>query len=174
MGGPLIKNRLFFFGDYQGTRRSNGASARLNVPTALVRSTCLDPAVPLCDLSEYPQSLFDPASGNQFTNNQIPRNRISSQALNLLKLLPGPNVSGAGISQNFITSGTEQFDDDDFNIRIDHNASEKLNLFGRYSFADFRHHAPGAFGAIAGGPGLSPDGLSRSVPGSEPEHCRGR
>jgi Carboxypeptidase regulatory-like domain/TonB dependent receptor len=160
LGGPLIKNRLFFFGDYQGTRRSNGVSARLNVPTALVRSTCLEPAVPLCDLSEYPELIFDPASGNQFTNNQLPRDRISSQAVNLLKLLPGPNVSEAGISQNFITSGTEQFDDDDFNIRIDHNASEKLNLFGRYSFADFRLHALGVFGAIAGGPGLSPDGFA--------------
>jgi len=57
LGGPLIKNRLFFFGDYQGTRRSNGASARLNVPTALVRSTCLDPAAAFCDFSEYPHSL---------------------------------------------------------------------------------------------------------------------
>ena len=64
LGGPLIKNRLFFFGDYQGTRRSNGASARLNVPTALVRSTCLDPAVPFCDFSEYPQPIFDPATGD--------------------------------------------------------------------------------------------------------------
>ena len=125
MGGPLIKNRLFFFGDYQGTRRSNGASARLNVPTALVRSTCLDPTVPLCDFSEYPQSLFDPSTGNQFTNNQIPRNRVSSQAVNLLTLLPGPNVPGAGLTQNFITSGTELFNDDDFNIRIDHNALGK-------------------------------------------------
>src|ERR1700730_7594804 len=157
MGGPLIKNRLFFFGDYQGTRRSNGASARLNVPTALVRSTCLDPAAPFCDFSEYPQPIFDPSNGTQFTNNQIPRNRISSQAVNLLTLLPGPNVSGAGLTQNFITSGTELFNDDDFNIRVDHNVSENLNLFGRYSFADFRHHALGAFGPIAGGPGLSPD-----------------
>ena len=157
LGGPLIKNRLFFFGDYQGTRRSNGASARLNVPTALIRSTCLDPAVPFCDFSEYPQPIFDPSTGNQFTNNQIPRDRVSSQAVNLLTLLPGPNVPGAGLTQNFITSGTELFNDDDFNIRVDHNPSEKLSLFGRYSFADFRHHALGAFGAIAGGPGLSPD-----------------
>lgn len=160
IGGPLIKNRLFFFGDYQGTRRSNGASARLSVPTALVRSTCLDPLMTLCDLSEYPGPIFDPATGNQFTNNQIPGGRISFQALNLLKLLPGPNVSGAGIIQNFIASGSAKFNDDDFNIRVDHSASEKLNLFGRFSFADFRQHALGVFGAVAGGPGLSPDGFA--------------
>jgi Carboxypeptidase regulatory-like domain/TonB dependent receptor len=158
-GGPLIKNRLFLFGDYQGTRRSNGSSLRLNVPTALVRSTCLDPVVPLCDLSEYPQSLFDPATGNQFTNNQIPRSRVSSQAVNLLNLLPAPNVVGAELTQNFIASGNEQFNDDDFNIRTDYDDSEKLTLFGRYSFADFRQNAMGAFGAIVGGPGLSPDGF---------------
>jgi outer membrane receptor protein involved in Fe transport len=148
------------FGDYQGTRRSTGDSQRLSVPTALVRSTCLEPALLFCDLSEYPQSIFDPATGNQFTNSQIPRSRLSTQALNLLKLLPGPNVSGAGISQNFIASGTDQFNHDDFNIRVDHNASERLDLFGRYSFADFRHHAVGAFGTVAGGPALSFDGFA--------------
>jgi len=160
IGGPLIRNRLFSFGDYQGTRRTNGTSLRLNVPTTLARSTCLDPSVSLCDLSEYPQSIFDPATGNPFTNNQIPRNRLSSQAVALLNLLPGPNVAGAGLAQNYIAAGNEQFDDDDFNIRIDYNGSEKLTLIGRYSFADFRQHAVGAFGALVGGPGLSPDGFA--------------
>ena len=54
--------------------------------------------------------------------------------MNLLTPSPGPNVAGAGLIQNFITSGTELFNDDDFNIRIDHNVSEKLNPC-RYSFA---------------------------------------
>ena len=159
IGGPIIKNRLFFFGDYQGTRRSNGTSVRLNVPTGLVRSTCLDSTVPFCNLSEYPQPIFDPATGNQFANNLIARNRISPQAVNLLELLPGPNVPGAGITQNYITSGAEQFNDDGFNIRVDHNTTEKLKIFGRYSFADFRQHAVGAFGPVAGGVGLSLDGF---------------
>jgi hypothetical protein len=159
-GGPLVKNHVFLFGDYQGTRRSNGTSVRLNVPTALARSTCLDPASPFCDLSEYPEALFDPTTGNQFINNQIPRNRISPQAVNLLKLLPAPNVAGAGITQNFIASGAEKFNDDIFNVRLDHNATERLKVFGRYSFADFRLNAVGAFGEIAGGVGLSPDNFA--------------
>ena len=158
IGGPFVKGRLFFFGDYQGTRRSNGASQRLSVPTALVRSTCLNPGVQFCDLSEYAQPIFDPATGKQFTNNLIPRARLSPQALKLLQLLPGPNLPG--FLENFIASGAEQFNDDDFNVRIDENLSEKLNLFIRYSFADFRIHAVGAYGAVAGGIGLSPDGFA--------------
>jgi outer membrane receptor protein involved in Fe transport len=160
VGGPLIKNRLFFFGDYQGTRRSDGTSVRLNVPTALVRSTCLDATAPFCDLSEYPQAIFDPATGNQFNNNQIPRNRISSQAVNLLNLLPGPNVAGVRYTQNFIGSGAAKYNDDDFNVRVDYDATATLNFFGRYSFADFRQNAVGAFGAVAGGLGLSRDNFA--------------
>ena len=160
IGGPIIKNRLFLFGDYQGTRRSNGTSVRLSVPTELVRSTCLDATIPFCDLSEYPQALFDPETGNQFTDNQIPRNRVSTQAVNLLELLPAPNVQGAGISRNYIKSGSEQFNDDAFNFRVDHNPTERLQIFARYSFADFRLHSIGAFGLIAGGPGLSPDSFA--------------
>jgi hypothetical protein len=53
LGGPIVKNKLFFFGDYQGTRRSLGSTQVLNVPSALVRSTCLNPSIPYCDLSEY-------------------------------------------------------------------------------------------------------------------------
>jgi len=72
LGGPLIKKSLFFFGDYQGTRRSNGASTRLNVPTTLVRSTCLDPAASLCDLSEYPNPFLtrQPAISSRITRSR--------------------------------------------------------------------------------------------------------
>lgn len=160
IGGPLIRNRLFFFGDYQGTRRLNGSSVRLTVPTELARSTCLDSAIEYCDLSEYPVAIFDPATGAQFLDNRIPRQRLSSQALNLLAQLPRPNVAGAGTVQNFIESGSEKFDDDDFDLRVDGYASEQLNLFGRYTFVDFRQHALSAFGAVVGGPGLSPDGFA--------------
>ena len=161
LGGPIFRNKLFFFGDYQGTRRASGFSKLVSVPTALVRSTCLSPASPICDLSEYPEAIFDPDSANtiQFPGNKIPRDRISSQAVALLSLLPAPNVPETGIGLNFIASGQEGFDDDDFNIRIDHALSQKFRYFARYSFADFRLHAVGVFGPVAGGVGLSTDGF---------------
>lgn len=163
LGGPIVKNKVFLFGDYQGTRRKNGVSRLLTVPTARARTG---------DLSEYRIPIFDPRTGDpatgrgrtQFPGNVIPSNRLSPQALNLLKLIPLPNVPGAGISNNFVASGIEAFDSDQFNIRGDHYWSQNLHLFGRYSYARFDKSAPGAFepagGANVGGIGLSPDGFA--------------
>jgi hypothetical protein len=171
LGGPIVRNKLFVFGDYRGTRRRDGSSVRLNVPSALLRSTCLDPATAYCDLSDYPEAIFDPLTGEQFagigkcTMNCIPKSnpggsQVSPQALRILAMLPGPNVSLAGFTQNFITGNSDSFDDDAFDLRVDNNLGSKLKVFGRYTVADFRLDAVGAFGPITGGVGLSPDGFA--------------
>ncbi len=157
LGGPIKKNKTFIFGDYQGTRRKNGGSVLTSVPTALARTG---------DLSEYPADIFDPldpmgnevapANRSQFSYNGepnvIPPDRLSPQTQALLDLIPVPNISGAGVSNNFTGSGTERFDDDAFNVRVDHYYSDSLHLFGRYSFARFKRAGPGAFGDLVGGP----------------------
>jgi carboxypeptidase family protein/TonB-dependent receptor-like protein len=78
VGGPVIKDKLFFFGDYQGTRQVNGQSNSLTIPTAQVLSSCLA-ATGLCDLSQYQpfigngkagdptNYIYDPTTGNQTT-----------------------------------------------------------------------------------------------------------
>lgn len=128
LGGPIIKNKLFVFGDYQGIRRSLGQTLVLNVPTDLVRSTCLNPASAFCDLSEYlpintskPSSsplIYDPNAGGTvfpaiagcgqgpaagLPGYCIPRNPsggsgISTQAAKLLSLLPAPNFQSNSAS----------------------------------------------------------------------------
>ncbi|MCW5982147.1 MAG: TonB-dependent receptor [Bryobacteraceae bacterium] len=153
LGGPIKKDNLFVFGDYQGTRRRTGASLLTTVPSNRVRNG---------DFSNFSVPIFDPATGDPsgagrtpFANNQIPADRISAPARNLLSLLPQPNFGAPDLEQNnYTASGSEAFDSDQFNIKVDHYATDKWKYFVRYSFADFEKLSPPAFGPRAGGPAL--------------------
>ncbi len=172
VGGPILTDRLFFFGDYQGVREKVGNSVLTSVPTSLVRSTCLDAASPVCDLSEYlaggAGQVFDPATGSPtgagrsaFAGNIIPNSRISPQARALLLLLPAPTATG--IFRNFASGGTGGYNSDAFNIRIDYPFSQNLNFMGRYSLADYELTGPGLFdtpSVAVGGPGLGQAGFA--------------
>jgi outer membrane receptor protein involved in Fe transport len=160
IGGAIIKNRTFFFGDYQGTRAKDAGSVLMRVPTAAERTGDLSALA-----AASGQDIFDPLSGatpaqrQQFSGNIIPNSRLSSPAIKLLGLLPLPNISGAAATDpNFSTSSNDQFNADVFNIRVDHFQNDKLRFFGRYTFSQFLKSAPGAFGPIVGGPQLNPVG----------------
>lgn len=168
IGGPIFKNRLFFFGDYRGTRDVSGATLNLTVPTALVHTTCLGPAgVSLfqdCNLSEYGVPLTDPGNHlNTALNGPVvdPANNlmlmnaeVSPQMVYLLSLLPLP--TSAGVTDNYQASGGEPFDSDNGDLRLDYDVSQRLKLFARYSYDSFRQDGSPAYG-IAGGPGTNPD-----------------
>lgn len=143
IGGPIIKDKFFYFGDYQGTRSKIGGSRLLTVPTNAARTG---------DLSAYGVNIFDPLTGLQFPGNKIPNGRLSPQALNILKLIPPPNAPGSdnGTRDNFVASGSEIFNNDTFDVRIDNRISDKFNVFGRYSFADYTRNGPQAFGKGGG------------------------
>ncbi|MBX7171520.1 MAG: hypothetical protein K1X72_11235, partial [Pyrinomonadaceae bacterium] len=110
---------------------------------------------------EYGVPIFNPTTGLQYTGNiipacgvgQTPENNgcLSTQALNILKLMPNPTKSGT--VDNFVASGTENFNNDIFNIRIDSRATDNLNIFGRFSRAKFSLDGPTSFGS-GGGPEL--------------------
>src|SRR5215813_1889675 len=91
-GGPVKKNKIFYFGDYQGTRRITGGSKTVWVPSAANRGG---------DLSDLGLNVFDPTGGGapatrtQFTNNVIPAGMISQPARTLINLLPLPNKPAA-------------------------------------------------------------------------------
>ncbi|MBI1787082.1 MAG: TonB-dependent receptor [Acidobacteria bacterium] len=162
VGGPIQKNKLFYFGDYQGTRRLTGGGALLRVPSLAERQG---------DMSGLGLNVFDPLSSatlagrTPFANNAIPTSRLSSQSLNLMKLIPAPNLNAVRDQPNFAGSGGVKFNDDAFDVRVDHYTTEKMHVFGRYSTQGFNMVAPGNFGA-AGGPGLDASGSTNAYAGT--------
>src|SRR5438270_5469114 len=183
LGGPIIKNKLFFFGDYQGTRQSNGVSGLFTVPTSTVQSTC-NPATNttgFCDLSQYLNvapgggQVFDPATGDPLTGigrtqfcgtgncatqaNLIPIGRISKAAGAILAALPPPQ--SATVLKHFVRAGSGPFSQNSFDVRSDFQQSSSMHIFGRYSQDYFTLSGKGLLGAI-GGPGNGLLGLAGS------------
>ncbi len=157
LGGPIKKNKLFFFGDYQGTQRRLGGSESLRVPTAAERTG---------DLSDLGTTIYDPATGNPDGSgrNPFPGNnlvgRISPPVANILSALPLPNLSPSDpAANNYTTSAVENYNTNQFDIRGDYFATEKLRAFARYSYLGAGITAPGPFG-LYGGPQFSTFGFS--------------
>jgi hypothetical protein len=174
IGGRIIPNKFFYFGDIQIQRRREGDSLLTTVPTERVQSTCSATSTVSCDLSEYLSAgafqIYDPNTGNTgtgqgrtaFANNQIPLNRLSPQAQNILKYFPLPNVPGANPSyiNNYIAKASQVFNAQQYNTREDYYLNDKDFVFGRYTFAKYALSVPGAFGLQTGGPGMDSTGFS--------------
>ncbi len=159
IGGPIVKEKFFFFADYQGTRSKVGGSRLLTVPTAAARAG---------DLSAYGVNIFDPAAGApgsrpQFSGNRIPAGRLSPQALAILQLIPLPNADGRdnGTRDNYNAQGSELFNNDTGDVRLDGRLSNRLNIFGRYSYARYDIDGPTAFGQGGGAELGSLGGVSK-------------
>src|SRR5216684_1410330 len=180
IGGAIIKDKLFFFGDYQGTRQTNGVSGTFTVPTSRAAASCnpatnATSATPgVCDLSEYLAGgvtgggqVFDPLTGDlntgagrtAFAGNLIPIGRISPAAGKVLAAFPAPQ-SGT-VFNNLIGSGSGPFTQNSFDTRIDYAASSSINVFGRFSLDYFKLSGKGLLGAV-GGPGNGLLGLAGS------------
>ena len=174
-GGAVIKNKLFYFGDYQGTRQANGVTNNIVIPTSRVLSTCTA-ATGMCDLSQYlgqvsngNGQVYDPATGNPntgagrtpFAGNLIPVGRLSPVAVKLLKLFPQPS-NGNVTAPNFFGSGSGPFHGNAFDVRGDYQAPGNLHIFGRYTRAYYNLTGEPNLGIGLGGQGGGVNGLSGS------------
>jgi hypothetical protein len=152
VGGPLRKDKTFFFADYEGTRSREGITRVANVPTMAERA------------GDFSQSLFglpvDPFTGQPFMGGRIPDDRINNVGRRIAALYPAPNRNAR--FANFVSSPTQRDRNDHFDVRIDHLVNNRSSLAFRYSLGDRSLFEPFAGPAFSFVPGFGNDVSRRS------------
>jgi len=149
LGGPIIKNRLFFFFSQEWNKEIRGQARFGSVPTLLERQ------------GNFSQPRFAPngercsggAIGNSrpgSTNQIIPQANISQAGLALVQLFPVPNIPNPTDCNNWSISANSPIDFRESNIRIDYNITDKHKLFGRYTKDDWSNGFPVLTGNLWG------------------------
>jgi hypothetical protein len=128
LGGPILKNKLFFFGGYQGTRtRSDPANLTGFVPTAQML------AGDFSGCSTFPTNIIDFTTGQPFPGKQIPVSRFSPQSLKIANLLPQSN-NPCG---NTPYGPVQKINEYQVLGRADYQISDKQSLFARYMYTSY-------------------------------------
>jgi len=153
IGGPIRRDKLFYFVSYEGTREAQAASKFVTVPT---------PAMKAGDLTGSPTAIYDPYTGDPdgrnrlpFAGNILPNARIDPGVRKILDtgLWPNPNQRGTGtlgLTRNYLAVGPTQFFRDTVDSKVNWNISPKLTTFVRFSVLDFRMNNPHVFGDLGG------------------------
>ena len=141
LGGPIIKNKLQFFGSQEWNKETRGTTRLAFVPTAAERAGDFSgPAIGGCTLA----TPIDPATGAAFPNNRIPSNRLSPGGQAFLSLYPLPNTTapGNGNCNNWVTSLNTPINWRQENVRFDYEATPASRIMVRYTQDSWTNNAP--------------------------------
>ncbi|MGH9722669.1 MAG: carboxypeptidase regulatory-like domain-containing protein [Bryobacteraceae bacterium] len=142
IGGPIVRNRTFFFTSWEGRRERRAQTDQAIVPAAGERNGLFATGLGVIN---------DPQTRQPFAGNQIPRTRFDATAAKVIELWPQPNFSGSGTRSNYIRNPPWSTDRDAYDTRIDHNLSGNDKLFGRFSLSRFDNLRDSVFPAPARG-----------------------
>jgi Carboxypeptidase regulatory-like domain/TonB dependent receptor len=139
LGGPIFKGKTFFFADYQGHREKLGHVFLSTVPSARMRQG---------DFSEISRVIYDPTTGQPFAGNFVPPDRWDDAATNIIEqLYPEPNTPGSiGAAgqpiNNYLINPVKERQDNQFDVKVDHNLADNNRFFTRYSYQDVHRLQP--------------------------------
>ncbi len=147
-GGPFKRDKLFYFVAYEGTYDRQSASRFGTVPTAEIKRG---------DMSASPRPIYDPLTGNAdgssrtpFPDNLVPASRQDSIARRLADLTPLPNLSG--LSNNYFVAAPFQFNRNTVDSKVNYNATDRLNMFVRFSLLRYSSFNRELFDELGGPP----------------------
>jgi hypothetical protein len=153
VSGPIVRNRTFFMGSFEGLRQRSFANNTSTVPTQLQRQGDFSQTfAPNGNLV----TIFDPLSTTRtesggyvrtpFAGNVINPGRFDPVAVNVIRYYPNPNIPGNAITNenNFFASGSALSNMDNIDGKLDHNITETQTIFGRYSYR-YNESAPPAY-----------------------------
>jgi hypothetical protein len=166
LGGPIQKNRLFFFFDYEGTRIKQGVLRTSTVPLANERIGDFSPATAAKVGVTYPtiydpttcQPAFSGSSCQAFANNSIPSGSLDSTVQKLMALFPAANTTTPGSPpnlNNYIRNALLTDFEDNYDGRVDWTPSSSDTVFARYNYSNRNRDIPGYLGGLADGTSTS-------------------
>jgi hypothetical protein len=136
IGGPIMKDKLFFFADYEAERFDFPSTASLiTVFTAAERTGNIS------QLVAAGKKIVDPNTGQPFLNNQIPTNELSKAAQAILNSSLYPTPINSSLQNNAYNTSATKTDDDQGDGRLDYAATENDHFMGRFSYNNLNNPA---------------------------------